>query len=279
MMHRQDIDERFRTIANAQHDNIDLSEAAALIAAEEYPRLNPDDCIALLDRLAEELSPLLNTGGSDLDRLQIMIKYLRNVHGLRGNTQDFYDPRNTFINDVLSRGLGIPISLSVIYIEVGRRLNIPVCGVGFPQHFLMKHCGDPEFLLDPFAPEVPLSNAECKRRLIGLSTAPYQDDASCLNPISNRNLVARMLTNLEMIYLHKGQLHKALRAIDRILLMLPEQIWEYRVRGIVHSHLGEYELAEQDFETYLMRSSDAADSQSVQMRIDEIRALTARQSE
>jgi regulator of sirC expression with transglutaminase-like and TPR domain len=263
--------ERFTELARLTGD-LDLGVASALIAAEEYVGLDPDVCVGELDRLADVLAPRLEHSATGFERMRTLISFLRGEVGLRGNNDAYYDPRNSFLNEVLARGLGIPISLSIVYLEVARRVGVPLAGVGFPQHFLMKHSGEPEIFLDPFTPETPLSRQQCIDLLARTSGGRISFDDAFLETVSNRQIVARLLSNLKLIYLSSHELDKALACMDRILLAAPDQFGEHRDRGRLHAHLGNEQLALDDLETYLMHAPTAPDAPAIQNQIDTLRA-------
>jgi regulator of sirC expression with transglutaminase-like and TPR domain len=264
--------DRFTDLSRQRESDVDLGLAAALVAAEHYPALDVDAVIAELDRLAAAVAPRLEHAANPLERLRMLVDFLRVEVGLRANTESYYDPRNSFLNEVLARGLGIPISLAVVYLEVARRVGIPLRGVGFPQHFLMKHGSDPEVFLDPFAPDRPLGRAECVEMLGRVSGGRLQFDDAYLEPVSNRQIIVRMLTNLKLIFLSSQELDRAIDCIDRILIVSPDQIGEFRDRGRLHAHLGNVVLAQEDLESYLMHAPTAPDAPGIQKQIDTLRA-------
>jgi regulator of sirC expression with transglutaminase-like and TPR domain len=144
---------------------VPLAEAALLLACEEYPQLEISPYLDRLDEIADFVRPKLHTGMSPLDTIEALNEVLFGVVGFRGNTENYNDPRNSFFNDVLERRMGIPITLSAVYLEVARRISFPIFGVGMPGHFLVKY-GDrtQEFFLDPFNGGQILTRADCERR-------------------------------------------------------------------------------------------------------------------
>src|SRR5262245_46299178 len=142
--------DRFAELVGGADDAIDLAEAALLIAAESYPGLDVARYVAALDALASEAEPAVRGAGSDPERVRRLVQCLAVERRFRGNQNDYYDRRNSFLNEVLERRTGIPITLAVVYMEVARRLGLLVLGVGFPGHFLAKHPGASELIIDPF---------------------------------------------------------------------------------------------------------------------------------
>ena len=186
---------------------------------------------------------------------------------LSGNAADYYDPRNSFLNEVLDRKVGIPITLSVIYMEVGRRLGMNMFGVGFPGHFLVKYSGpDGEVILDPFHGGVTLTReqlAQKLREMYGEGNPFLAQIPQLLAPASKREILVRMLRNLKGVYLQKNDFSRALNAIDRILLIDPTLATEFRDRGAVHQRLGQLQAATQDFRRYLQMAPQAPDAEAI----------------
>jgi regulator of sirC expression with transglutaminase-like and TPR domain len=249
-------------------EGINLAEAALAIAAEEYSDL---DIAAYLERLDEmgvtlrrRMRPDISTG----DSIRLLNHYLFEELGFSGNTENYYDPRNSFLNDVIERRLGIPITLSVIYIEVGRRIGLPLHGVSFPAHFLVK-CVVREgaIVLDPYSKGVSLGLDDLVRRLKAWRGGIELDSElvkSMLATAGSRAILARILRNLRGIYLEKGDLAKALHACDRIITLDPQIAEEYRDRGNIYLELECFRAALADFRAYLMLNPEADDADEIQ---------------
>jgi regulator of sirC expression with transglutaminase-like and TPR domain len=190
-----DVTARFAEIVSGADDEIPLDEAVLLIAAHAYPGLDIAAELAHLDDIAEGCAP------ADLDGVR---HHLFEVIGFSGNVSRYGDPRNSFLNDVLRRRLGIPISLSVLTMEVGRRAGVPFEGIGMPGHFLVRHAGTPRVLLDPFGGGRTLEPADCEAlfRSVYGDSAPF--DPSMLVPAGKLAILARMLANLRQVYLATG---------------------------------------------------------------------------
>ena len=217
---------------------VPLDEAALALAAEEYPGLDVRACLDRLDDLAERapgrrrrLHGLADLGGPR----QVLFK----EEGFRGNEKDYYDARNSYLNQVLERRLGIPITLSLLFMEVGRRAGLPLAGVGFPGHFLVKlELGyGRELFIDAYNEGELLSADECKARFKHLVHG-REFDARFLQSVPPRQLLARMLHNLKKIYVEQGDDVRAFWVIDRLLLLHPDAMDEVRDRGLVEARLG-----------------------------------------
>jgi len=255
--------ERFVEIAALPDVAIDLGEAAFLIAAEEYPSLDVAEWLSRLDDLAIPLQPRLLHCDGELERLAILVSYLQDEVGLQGNEEEYYDPRNSYLNDVLERRTGIPISLAAVYLEVGKRVGIPLRGVGFPAHFLLKHEGAAEVFVDPFHGGQFLTEKDCRALLDRLTGGQIPFDRRYLATVSNRQILVRMLNNLKGIYLRRRELAKALAAVDRILLLTPNATREYRDRGTIYLQMEAFRLALADLERYLKDGPDGDDRESM----------------
>lgn len=261
--------ERFAEIARLPDERIDLAEAALWIAAEEQPGLDPAPWLARLDDLALRLRPRL--AGDDLDRVAELSRFLSDEVGLRGNAEDYYDPRNSFLNEVLDRGLGIPITLALVYIEVGRRAGVPLHGVGFPGHFLLRHSIHPQLLLDPFERGRLLTTDDCRQILEKLSGGTLPFDPRLLRPSSPRQILVRMLNNLRGIYLHRSEFLRAIGVLDRVLLLDPDDVGARRDRGLLTLKWEDPARGIEDLEHYLALEPEAPDHQSIETLIAETR--------
>lgn len=256
---------RARFAALLEQDPVPLDEAALAIAEEEYPRLDSAAYLARLDRLAARVRRRVPAGARSAAELHALRKVLFEEEGLRGNEADYSDPRNSFLNEVLERRVGIPISLSVVYIEVARRIGLRLEGVGFPGHFLAKYTSPSsgvEVFIDAFHGGEMLSAAECVARFKA-RTGGRELDPRHLAGVATRQILARMLQNLKRTYLERKDDVRAFWVLDRILLLSPGQQEALRDRGFVSARLGAAAAAERDLEEYLARSPAPADEAEV----------------
>jgi len=253
-----------------------LDEAALAIAAEEYPALDAPACLARLDALAEQVRQ--RTVGAR--RISSTVKALREVlfeeEGFKGNEKSYYDPRNSYLNEVLDRRLGIPISLSLLFMEVARRVGLPLEGVGFPGHFLVKLRPElgPEIFIDPYNGGELLTPEECVARFKNVSHG-REFDERFLHAVTPRQILGRMLHNLKRIYVEQGDDVRAFWVIDRLLLLHPDAMDEVRDRGLVEARLGLKPAAARDLEAYLAHAPGAADVGDVRELLASIRAHPA----
>ena len=262
--------DRFARLAAAPQ--CDLGRAALEIARIGHPALDPAPTLAALDHLAESARPRVPEGAPAPDAARALARYLFQECGFRGNPDDYYDPRNSFLNDVVERRLGIPISLSILAIEVGRRLGIPIDGVGFPGHFLLRVAGPREvLLLDCFAGGVAVDEDELLTRLRALAGSEGPDFTHVpprfLEPASGPDVLARMLRNLLRIYLERREPARALAAVDLLLILTPESADDLRTRGRLYETLECFAAAAADLRRYLALAPGAEDAADVRKAI------------
>ncbi|MFQ3627784.1 MAG: transglutaminase-like domain-containing protein, partial [Cyanobacteriota bacterium] len=201
--------------------------------------------------------------------VQTLNRYLYEDLGYRGNTARYYDPRNSYLNDVIERRQGIPITLSLVYLEVANRIGLPMVGVGMPGHFLIRPTvADMDLYIDPFHQGTVMFAEDCQERLSQVYGQPVELRPEFLQPVSHRQFLARMLANLKMIYWNQQDWPRSLSMVERILLLFPDALQEQRDRGILYYHLGRWIEASVDLEAYLDQVPTARD-------VDLIRNLLA----
>jgi regulator of sirC expression with transglutaminase-like and TPR domain len=209
-------------------------------------------------------------------RIGVLSRFLFFTEGFRGNAEQYYDPCNSFLNAVLDRKLGIPITLSMVYIEVARRLSLPITGVGFPGHFLVKYVlSDGEIIIDPFYRGAILTQADCRRRLKEMTDGSLTLQPEHLRSVTKRQILARILTNLKQIYLRARNFPKALRIIDLLILVNPNEAAEVRDRGLLLSQAGRLGAAQRDMERYLAMAPNAEDGDTIREHLAGIRRRMA----
>ena len=260
----------FSRIASLPDEQIDLARCALLIASVEYPELDLEHQLGLLDSLAAAAARSIDFEAEPLVVVNQLSEYLFDEVGFGGNQEDYYDPRNSFLNDVLMRRVGIPITLSLICIEVGRRLGIQLIAIGMPVHLLIRHLDVSDWFIDPFHGGILLSQEECQQRLQQIARATIPWDASCLVPISNREFVTRMLMNLKGIYLQQKDYSRTLSILDHLVLIGPDSKQDLRDRGAVYFRLGRYQDALDDLQTYLGSTAPAKDTESVERLLEQV---------
>lgn len=272
--------ERWARLASATEPELSLAEGALLIAAEEYPALDIDAYLGRIEDLAATLKRRLRSDIGTTEALLALNRYVYEELGFSGNSADYYDPRNSYLNDVIERRLGIPITLAVVYIEIGRHIGLALQGISFPSHFLVKcTLRDGTVVLDPFAGGVSLSLDDLEERLKPVAKGVPLDAtvvASLLTPATPTDIFARMLRNLRAIHTSRGDRMKALAASNRLLSIAPGAAEEYRDRGELYVELECSRAALADFRQYLKLRPTASDSGRIASRIAELEPLAAR---
>lgn len=245
---------------------IDLAKASLYLAQAEYPDLEPQAYLAALDAIAAEIEARLPIERYPLKVIQTISRYLFDTLGLKGNQKNYYDPDNSFLHLVLDRKLGIPISLSIVYLAIAERLNFPMQGVGLPGHFLIR----PEFehagiFVDPYNHGEILFEADCQQRLDEAYSQKFKLDPAWLAPVSNKQILARMLNNLKFIYLHRREIDKALSTMSAILKIDPDKTAEIRDRGLLYYQLNRWSEAILDLEYYLKLNPSSDDAPIIEV--------------
>ena len=252
---------------------LDLGRSSLLIAAEEYPQLSVDLYLARLDQVAEEVKDRLANETAPLVVLNDLLKTLFERRKYAGNRKAYYDPRNSFLNDVLDRGVGIPLTLGIVLLEIGWRLDLPLEGVNFPGHFLVRYAGtEVDLLIDPFDGGRIRFEDEAQQFLDQAYGGAVAMRDEFLRPASKRDMLTRLLTNLKGIYTKIGDDRRALGVVERLLMISPTSPTESRARGILLARLGRHEDAARQLEAYLRVSPSADDRGHVQEIVRELRA-------
>jgi regulator of sirC expression with transglutaminase-like and TPR domain len=237
----------FASLVGRRSADVPLAEGALLIAAEEYPGLDVGAYLSRLDNLADDIREAVDNAGDPRLAANALMHFICEVQGFRGNVDDYHDPRNSFLNDVLDSRRGIPITLCIVYLELARRLGLTAHGVGLPGHFLVG-LPDAGTYVDPFLGQVDLGESDCARRVHELYGDQVTFDRSMLEPQSNRQILTRVLRNLREIYRSRGDARRALSALDRIVLINPSAPELYRERARLLGRLGEYQRAARDLD-------------------------------
>ncbi len=275
---RLGVAETFAAIVSGDDERIDLAHAALTIARTEYPALDPEPYLQRLDDLARRVRARISELGEPGQTIPALNAVLFEEEQFRGNSDDYYDARNSFLNDVLDRKLGIPITLSLVYMEVARRVGFPLFGVGMPGHFLVKHYDveGREVVVDPYNNGRVLTPADCQRRLDEVYSGQLAMRSDFLMPVNRRQMLTRMLNNLKGIYLAARNFRKALPIVDMILAIYPRSPEDVKQRAMLRSSLGQMRGAVDDLETYLKMSPEASDADEIRETALSIRRMLAR---
>lgn len=246
-------------------ERVDLLRAALTFARIEDLQLDIDRYV----RQVEELSRRAAAKVQDLDDPAQIIAALNEVlfkeEMFRGNTVDYYNPRNSFLNDVLDRRLGIPITLALVYMEVARRMGFPLFGVGMPGHFLLKHydVDGRAILIDAFERGSIVTEEDCRQKLDAIYSGQLALQPEFLLPVTRRQMLTRMLNNLRSIYLAQRDFRRAVQVVDLVLVIYPRSPEDVKQRAVLRYNLNDYRGALNDFEEYVKMSPDASDAEEI----------------
>ena len=247
---------------------VDLARAALLISGEIYPDLDMKRYLGLLDSMAEDVLRSTPSSGDPRHTAEALSEYLFRQQGFRGNDEDYYDPRNSYLNQVLDRQLGIPITLSLVYIEVGRRIGLPIEGIGLPGHFVVKVVGaSDDLFVDPFNGGRLMASHECVEAVQSMFHGRVSFSPEHLRPYSSRQLLVRLLGNLKIHYLQQNQLRRALASTDLMVITDPTATNNYKDRAAMLAQIGQHGLAVQDLGKYLEIDPEATDAPEVRRQI------------
>jgi regulator of sirC expression with transglutaminase-like and TPR domain len=288
--------ERFSELVSHRDGEIELARACLQIAEDAYPGLDVDGYVGEIARFAGRLRARLAAGAAAEDRIIALNEFLFDDLGFSGNADNYYDPRNSYLNEVIDRRRGIPITLSVLYMEIGRRIELPLEGVSFPGHFLVRlPMRGGTLVLDPFSGGKPQSESELRERLQrviprvvgkdaggdaadpagGLTAADLPLD-QFLEPASNRQILARLLRNLKGVYREKDDPNRLLQVLNRMVIVAPDAAGELRDRGYLYQRLECWRPALRDLSDYLEREPNAVDVDEVRAKMTELSMRCAR---
>jgi regulator of sirC expression with transglutaminase-like and TPR domain len=266
----------FEQLAALPDECVDVAIGAALIARDTYATLDVDRTILRFDDLAAPLAMRnLATLPPDEQANALSVHMYDNL-GFRGNEQDYYDPRNSLLPDVLDRRLGIPITLALVYCEIARRAGVRARGVSFPGHFLVRvdsaSRDDAPVAVDPFFGGRRLDQAGLQTLLKRAAPSQTISLDEHLAPASARTMLVRMLINLKWVHATRGDFARALLALDRIISLTPDSVPALRERGLLAARLGAVEAARADLSRLLELVPQAPDAGSIRQRLEELRA-------
>lgn len=262
-------------LATNPHAPIDLARVGLLIARDAYSQMNPRAYLRILDRLGDQLRPRLK--GSLEARTAELSTFLFEECGFAGNTEHYYDPRNSYLNKVIDRQVGLPIALSVISMTIGERAGLNVVGVGLPGHFVAKAVdGKDELLFDPFNGGQFLDTDSCEALIGGITGRPFEATPEALEATPTGAIVARMLQNLKTAYLADRSYGRAARVTYRLTQLIPHDPSQHRDLGVLLVQADRPGLAIDHLRRYLRAAPDADDAREVQQFLTKALAEVAR---
>jgi len=251
---------------------LNLAKACLLVAAEEYPQLPVEAYLGRLDELSEQVRDRLSDETAPLVVLGELTKLLYEKEGFKGNAQAYYDPRNSFLNDVLDRGLGIPLTLGIVLLEVGWRLGLPLEGVGFPRHFVVRFQGEGlNLLIDAFDGGELHFEDRAQDLLDRVYGGTVRMRAAFLQTATKRDMLVRLLTNLKGLYLNAHDDARSLGAVERLLMLSPTAVGELRDRGILLARAGRSAEAVEQLEEYLDYAPRAQDGARIRSLLERLK--------
>jgi regulator of sirC expression with transglutaminase-like and TPR domain len=263
--------------AIAAHEPVALARGALLIAKEEYPDLSVDQYLNRFAELAREAARWVDAGANTVEQVQNLSQFLFEHQHFAGNRTSYGDPRNSFLNDVLERKLGIPISLSVVYLEVGRRAGLKLEGVSFPGHFLVKAIDDKgELVIDPFNDGAILDLEQLRSRLNQVYGQPVELHPAMLRAATSRQILSRMLRNLKNVYVAASDWTRAMAALDRILILEPRSLEDLLERAKLYEMLECFQAALDDLQSFLSMAPDHAAAEAVREGVMRLMRQVAR---
>ena len=267
----------FEEILSEKDERIDLARACLMIAQDAYPGLDVERYLGDLERMAIRLRGRIPHSGQAEERVVALNQFLYGELGFWGNTENYYDPRNSYLNDVIDRQTGIPLTLSLVAITVGGRAGLTVEGVGLPGHFVVKAVeGSREVLFDPFHEGRLLAPRECEVLVEQVTGSPFNATPEALTAAPLLLIVVRLLTNLKAIYLRTSDFGRAVRIIERLRQLLPDDPLQQRDLGATLLHAGRPGRAVDYLEAYLQAMPDAEDEEAVQQLLRKARGEVAR---
>jgi regulator of sirC expression with transglutaminase-like and TPR domain len=262
-----DILQAFSALVRSEIDDerVDLLRSALTFARIEDPQLDIENYVRRVDELAARVAEKIDDPDDPVQIIAALNDVLFQEEMFRGNTVDYYSPRNSFLHDVLDRRLGIPITLALVYMEVARRVSFQLFGVGMPGHFLLKHydVDGRAILIDVFERGSIVTEDDCRQKLDSIYSGQVALQPEFLLPVTRRQMLTRMLNNLRAVYLSQRDFRRAVQVVDLILVIYPRSPEDMKQRAVLRYNLNDYRGALSDFEEYVKMSPDASDAEEI----------------
>ena len=270
------IRKQFSKLGNKADDQIDLAKAALLISKLAYPKIEETEYLKRFDEMGERLRKRVENETDPVRKVGELNRIVFEEEKFHGNTKDYYDPDNSFLNRVLERKKGIPITLSLVQLEVGKRGEMDIRGIGLPGHFITAYYHPlGRIFTDPFNHGEMLTEQECKRRIVE-HLGQVSNVGQFLRPVSSREFLVRMLRNLKAIFASIGDDLLAFQMIHWILTLVPHSPDELRERGYLYEMMGNSEMATADLGRYLEVFPEAPDAEDVMEKINQLKIRSTR---
>jgi len=250
---------------------LDVVRACLCISEDEYPGISRDAYIGKLQGIVQDARGRLEGNEGISERLSVLNDVIFNEYGFQGDSENYYSPENSYLNRVIDMRKGIPLTLSIIYMHVGRNMGLPLTGISFPSHFLVELSSpDSDMIIDPFNAGRTVSKGELTLILRKI----FRNTEVSLDPFitasGNRQIILRLLMNLKSSYMRNQDFRRAVRALDWILLMEPDMPEAFRERGVLSRKLGNLLYAKHDIKRYLQLSASEEERKEAQRLLDEI---------
>ncbi|MGB8131118.1 MAG: transglutaminase-like domain-containing protein [Candidatus Angelobacter sp.] len=262
-----DIIQAFAALVRSEieDERVDLLRSALTFARIEDPQLDIEHYVRHVDGLAARVAEKISDPDDPAEVIAALNDVLFREEMFRGNTVDYYSPRNSFLHDVLDRRLGIPITLALVYMEVARRVSFQLFGVGMPGHFLLKHydVDGRAILIDVFERGSIVTEDDCKQKLDSIYSGQVALQPEFLLAVTRRQMLTRMLNNLRAVYLSQRDFRRAVQVVDLILVIYPRSPEDMKQRAVLRYNLNDYRGALSDFEEYVKMSPDASDAEEI----------------
>ena len=262
-----DVIQAFATLVRSEieDERVDILRAALTFSRIDKPALDIERYARRVDELAARVAAKIEDPDDPVQIIAALNDVLFREEVFRGNTVDYYSPRNSFLNHVLDRRLGIPISLALVYMEVARRVGFQLFGVGMPGHFLLKHydVDGHAILIDAFERGSIVTEDDCRQKLDSIYSGQVALQPEFLLPVTRRQMLTRMLNNLRSIYLSQRDFRRAVQVVDLILVIYPRSPEDMKQRAVLRYNLNDFRGALSDFEEYVKMSPDASDAEEI----------------
>jgi regulator of sirC expression with transglutaminase-like and TPR domain len=269
-----DARERFLDHMRRPEDGLELARAALLVAAEAEPALDVEAHLATLGGWGATLATRLEPGWNNLQRLARLRAFVYDELGFRGDTRDYFAPENSLLHEVLRRRQGVPLTLAIVMLELGWRIGMPLEGVGFPGHFLVRLTGEPrDLVLDPFEHGRSMHEDDLRRILGSTTQGTVAFGPELLASVGKRSMIVRLLHNLKNAHVRRGEDAGALAAVERLLALQPEDAGQRRDRGLLLVRLNRHREALTALLDYLEHAPRALDHDDVARHVMELRGI------
>jgi len=266
----------FIDLIHRPDERLELARAALLVAAECDTNVDIDDELARIRSWGDELASRIDPEWNNLQRLARLRAFLFEELGFRGDRMDYFSPSNSLLHEVVQRRRGIPLTLGILMLELGWRVGMPLEGVGFPGHFLVRLSGEPtDLLLDPYSRGMIVRREDCERMLAETTKGRMHYDETMIASVRRRDMLLRLLNNLKNAYIRRGDDTLALGVVDHLLVLTPGDAQETRDRGLLLFRLQRYVQALQYLTRYLELAPEASDHETITKHCAALRQLAA----